>query len=88
MRGALSAAASDSEDIYWPCINGVATYYGGYGLSGDSMKDLARHGEAAALGLTETGAKGERFFSELEALIGVSKQNFHGTILRLIGAHD
>ena len=40
--GVLAAEAADPEQIYWPYVNGVAAYYGGYGLSGDSMEDLAR----------------------------------------------
>ena len=132
VRGALSARATDSNDIYGPYVVGVASYYGGYGLSGESLEVLARqfreelerrpaldfleefekgrgssvqrhfsyfvmcaflcqeivanHGEAAALRLVASGENGEQFFDELEALIGVTRQNFHATIMRLIGS--
>lgn len=29
-----------SEDLYWPFVNGMACYYGGYGLSGDTLVQL------------------------------------------------
>ena len=128
----LAAQTATPKEVFRPYVNGVAAYYGGYGLSGDSMEVLAsqfraelerrpdmdfleefhkgrgasvqRHfsqyvlcaflcqeivamkGEAAALRLVNSGANGERFFAELEALIGVSEANFHASILRLIGA--
>ena len=131
VRDVLTANAKDPAAVFGPYANGVAAYYGGYGLSGDSMEVLAlqfreelvrrpkmdflaefkkgrgasiqrhfshyvmcaflcreivaRHGEAAALGLVECGPNGERFFAELERLLGVTEQNFHATILRLIG---
>ena len=134
VSGVLSARATASSATYWPYLNGVAAYYGGYGLSGDSMETLARqfreelerrplidfleefekgrassvqrhfshyvmcaflcqeiaarHGEATALRLVDSGAGGERFFNEIEALIGVTRQNFHATIMHLIGAHE
>ncbi len=31
---------ANRENIYWPFVQGVSTYYGGYGLSYDSMEDL------------------------------------------------
>ena len=31
---------ADPENIYWPFVQGVSTYYGGYGLSYDSMEEL------------------------------------------------
>ena len=36
---------------------------------------IARHGERAALALVECGAEGERFFGELERLLGVTGGN-------------
>lgn len=30
----------NEEKIYWPFVQGISTYYGGYGLSYDSMKEL------------------------------------------------
>lgn len=30
----------NKEDMYWPFIQGIATYYGGYGLSNDNMQEL------------------------------------------------
>ncbi len=132
VRGALSTGSATSNATYGPYVNGVAAYYGGYGLSGDSMEVLARqfreeverrpeidfleefkkgrkssvkrhfsfyvmcaflyeeivvrHGESTALQLVHSGAQGERFFTDLERLIGVTEENFHATILRLISA--
>ncbi len=130
VSGAVASASKNPESIYRPYLTGVAAYFGGYGLSGDSVETLARqfreeltlrpamdfleefekgrgssvhrhfshyvmcaflcreivarHGEAAALRLVHSGADGERFFDELDELLGVNKQNFHETILRLI----
>lgn len=132
VSGVLPAGITNAEDVYWPYVNGVAAYYGGYGLSGDSMDVLARqfreeleqrptinfleefkkgrkssiqrhfshyvmcaflyqeiavqHGEAAALQLVRAGADDESFFSEIDRMIGVTEENFHATILRLIDA--
>ena len=132
VRAALSTGAATPAETYRPYVNGIAAYYGGYGLSGDSMEVLARqfrdeverrptidfleefqkgrkssvqrhfsfyvmcaflyeelvarHGESTALQLVHSGAHGERFFSDLERLIGVTEENFHATILRLISA--
>lgn len=30
----------NAEDMYWPFVEGVSTYYGGYGLSYDTMEEL------------------------------------------------
>lgn len=30
----------NSENMYWPFVQGLSTYYGGYGLSADSMEEL------------------------------------------------
>lgn len=80
-RGALSAGATDSEAVYPAYVNGAAV------MCAFLYEEIAaRLGEAAALRPVESGANGERFFSELEALIGVTRQNFHATIVRLIGA--
>lgn len=32
----------DSDDMYWPFVNGMSAYYGGYGLSGDSIETLKK----------------------------------------------
>jgi hypothetical protein len=32
----------NKENMYWPFVQGVSTYYGGYGLSYDSMDDLKK----------------------------------------------
>ncbi|MDF1838260.1 MAG: hypothetical protein P1V35_10350 [Planctomycetota bacterium] len=130
VRGMLAETASDPGAIYSPYLNGVAAYYGGYGLSGDTMEDLAsqfrgewkrrpdidfleefkkgrkssvhrhfshyvmcaflfqaiveRHGEAVGLQPLQAGADGERFFTQLESLLGVTEADFHDTILGLI----
>ncbi len=132
VSGILPTRAQSPDDFYRPYVNGVAAYFGGYAMSGDSMEVLAQqfreelqrrheidfleefdkgrgssvnrhfshyvmcaflcqeivsqHGEAAALSLVNSGANGERFFDELESLIGVTRKNFHATILRLIQA--
>lgn len=31
---------ADTENMYWPFVQGISTYYGGYGLSYDSMEEL------------------------------------------------
>ena len=134
VRGALAASIESAEDLYVPYVNGVAAYYGGYGLSGDTMEDLAaqfraewqrrpdiqfleefdlgrkasiarhfchyvmcaflfeevaaHHGEAVALRLAASGAQGERFFAELERLVGVRRDNLDATIKRLIAPKE
>jgi len=30
----------DRDDMYWPFVNGMSAYYGGYGLSGDGIEVL------------------------------------------------
>ncbi len=132
VRELFSRTSADPEAIFWPYANGVAAYYGGYGLSGESVEVLAgqfrdelerrpsldlmeefdkgrgssvqrhfsnyvlcaflcreiveRHGEAAALSMVFCGGDGERFFDRLGELLGVTRENFHETILRLIEA--
>lgn len=127
VSGLLSTTAT-----YRPMVVGVAAYYGGYSLSGDSMPVLARqfreelerrpsidfleefekgrgssierhfchfvmcaflyeelvkhHGEAVALRLLDSEDEAQ-FFQQLESLLGVTRDNFHATIVRLIGAH-
>ncbi len=40
--GVLAHEAADRDEIFWPYLNGVAAYYGGYAISGDSMEVLKR----------------------------------------------
>ena len=42
VREILEHRATDPEAVYGPYANGVAAFYGGYSLSGDSMETLAR----------------------------------------------
>ncbi len=132
VRGLLSARAKNPDAVFAPYANGVAAYYGGYSLSGDTVEVLAkqfrdalarrpdidflemfrkgrgssiqrhfshyvmcafvcrelvaRHGEREALALVECGADGERFFPELERLLGVTEETFHAAVLRWIQA--
>ena len=41
VRDALKLRAKDPQAVYAPYLNGIAAYYGGYSLSGDSMETLA-----------------------------------------------
>ena len=38
---ALADHAADPDEVFAPWVNGVAAYYGGYGLSGESVDVLA-----------------------------------------------
>ena len=42
VRGVLEHRAPNPDDVYAPYANGIAAYYGGYALSGDSMETLAQ----------------------------------------------
>ena len=42
VRDVLEHRATNPADVYGPYANGIAAYYGGYSLSGDSMEVLAQ----------------------------------------------
>lgn len=120
----------NKENMYWPFVQGVSTYYGGYGLSYENLEELKqqfkdellkkpnmdflvefnkgrkssinRHfsyyvmsaflceeimekkGFDGVLKLVYSGEQGELFFENLQEILGVSENNFHQTIVRLI----
>ena len=121
----------NADQMYWPFVQGLATYYGGYGLSYESVDELKaqfrdelknnpsvdfleefkkgrkssvkRHFSyyvmsaflceeilkkddfAGVMKLIYSGKSGEKFFENLNDVLNINEQNFHETILKLIG---
>lgn len=121
----------NNDKMYWPFVQGVSTYYGGYGLSYETMEELKQQfrnelknnptidfleefkkGRKSSvnrhfsyyvmsaflceevikkktfedvLELIYSGENGEIFFENLDKVLGVTEDNFHETILKLIG---
>lgn len=126
----LSNNLPGQNDIYPPFSQGIAAFYGGYGLSHDDLGELKRQfreklkevpetdfleefkngrgssinrhfshyvmsaflfeealktkGLEEAFKLLYSGSQGERFFQNLEGVLGINESSFHATILRLI----
>lgn len=127
----IAANLPNEDQMYWPFVQGLATYYGGYGLSYEDLDELKgqfrnelknnpsldlleefKQGRKSSvnrhfsyyvmsaflceeilkkgdfddvLKLVYSGKNGESFFENLNEVLDINEQNFHESLLKLIG---
>ena len=120
----------DQDKMYWPFVQGLSTYYGGYGLSYEGLDELKRQfreeldrnpdidflkefkkGRKSSINrhfsyyvmsaflcekvlnekdfknvikLVYSGKDGQKFFDNLNEVLGIDESNFHQNIVQII----
>ena len=94
ITGVLEASLSSNPSFTAFTIDGrlgrgssIQRHFSCYVMCAFLFGEIARrHGEERALGPVAAGREGERFFDQLEELLGITRETFHATIVRLIVA--